>query len=80
MSYIKKTFTTSGEVYANCLNTHSNSIVNKNLIKTEQSNNMRIAQKLASTNLGGKPAFVNRGPPNIYGEYAGQGAPLRNKF
>jgi hypothetical protein len=80
----KNNFTTSEQVYTNCLNTHNTSIVNKNLVKTHQSNAMRIAQKLASTNLGGTNTFVNRGVPNSFGRYEGQesgsGAPLRNKF
>ena len=80
----KNNFTTSEDVYLNCLKRHNTSIVNKDLVKTYQSNAMRIAQKLASTNLGGKSVFVERGTPNSFGRYEGQesgsGAPLRNKF
>ena len=53
----KNNFTTSEDVYVNCLRTHSRSIVNKDLVKTYQSNAMRIGQKLASTNLGGTTNF-----------------------
>jgi hypothetical protein len=81
---LKRNFTNSEQVYVNCLNTHSTSIVNKNLVKTQQSNAMRIAQKLANVNLGGNTIFVNRGEPNSFGRYEGQqngsGMPLRNKF
>jgi hypothetical protein len=54
----KNNFTTSQDVYVNCLRRHSTSIVNKDLVKTQQSNAMRIAQKLASTNLGGTTTFA----------------------
>jgi len=53
----KNNFTTSEDVYVNCLRTHNTSIVNKDLVKTYQSNAMRIGQKLASTNLGGTTNF-----------------------
>ena len=53
----KNNFTTSEDVYVNCLRTHSTSIVNKDLVKTYQSNAMRLGQKLSSTNLGGTTNF-----------------------
>lgn len=83
-TYLKRDFINSEEVYTNCLRTHNTSIVNKNLVKTHQSNAMRIAQKLALSKLRGNTIFVDRGDPNSFGRYEGQqngsGAPLRNKF
>jgi hypothetical protein len=80
----KRKFTNSEQVYVNCLNTHNANIINKDLVKTYQSNAMRISQKLTSTNLGGRTIFVDRGVPNEFGRYEGQqngsGGPLRNKF
>jgi len=75
MSNKKRSFKTSEEVYANCLNTHSTSILNKNLVTTHQSNAMRIAQKLASTNLGGTSALVNMSSIVPKNDYI-----LKNKF
>jgi hypothetical protein len=75
MSNKKREFKTSDEVYTNCINTHNTSILNKNLVTTHQSNAMRIAQKLSSTNLGGSHAVVNMSsvlPKNSY--------ILKNKF
>ena len=68
----KNNFTTSEDVYVNCLRTHSTSIVNKDLVKTQQSNAIRIAQKLSSTNLGGSKSFIPQQQITVI--------PPRNKF
>lgn len=68
----KNNFTSSNDVYVNCLRTHNTSIVNKDLVKTHQSNAMRIGQKLASTNLGGSKSLIPQQQIIV--------VPLRNKF
>lgn len=68
----KREFTTSAQVYSNCLNTHSNSIVNKNLVKTHESNIMRIAARLSTVGIKGTSVFVPTGPVIP--------VPLKNRF
>jgi hypothetical protein len=72
-TFRKNNFTTSQDVYVNCLRTHNTSIVNKDLVKTYQSNAMRIGQKLSSTNLGGITSFVQTTDDNSYSAFSIQG-------
>jgi hypothetical protein len=69
----KNNFTTSEDVYLNCLKRHNTSIVNKDLVKTYQSNAMRIAQKLAGKNLGGTTTFVQTNDDNSDSSFSIQG-------
>ena len=58
-TFTRYQMTSSEDVYIRCLQRRNPGIVNKDLITTQQSNTMRIAQKLSSTNLGGNIVYVN---------------------
>lgn len=82
-SGIRPVFQNSQQVYANCISTHPQGIFNKNLVRTFQSNNRRVASILSGAYLAGSIAFV---PRNInefqraVGQSGGSGSPPKNKF
>lgn len=69
----KRDFTTSAQVYRNCITRHPANIINKDLVKTHESNNMRIAAKLNTFGIKGTFALVQPEKPIVI-------VPPRNKF
>lgn len=69
----RRNFTTSEQVYRSCITRRPANIINKNLVKTHESNNMRIAAKLNTCGIKGNFALVQQDNPIEI-------VPLRNKF
>ena len=65
-------FTTSDQVYASCMKRNSNNIINKNLVKTHESNRIRISHKLSTVGIKGTLAFIDSNILEVI--------PLKNKF